>query len=219
MNFVGTSTACRVTNFMINAAVGAGRAQTRGMRYGLVVAVVLALGGCAGQTGQAGQAGQSGDGGPSATPGNTPTTVATTPKDFDARGLGAYVVGAKLADLRTRGLVRDLESKAACPGVLFAKGTTDEELAFVDGELRSITVRSPQVLTTRGARVGMPVDQVQAKYPDAATLNNATGGLALLATSNEFALLFRISTAGTVESIEAGTADTLEFGFTADEGC
>ncbi|HZO63766.1 MAG TPA: hypothetical protein VFB74_02075 [Kribbellaceae bacterium] len=183
------------------------------MRYGLVVAVVLALGGCEGQTTT-----QSG-GGASATPGNTPTTVATTPKDFDARGLGAYVVGAKLADLRTRGLVRDLESKAACPGVLFAKGTTDEELAFVDGELRSITVRSPQVLTTRGARVGMPVDQVQAKYPDAATLNNATGGLALLATSNEFALLFRISTAGTVESIEAGTADTLEFGFTADEGC
>jgi len=213
MNFVGTSTACRVTNFMINAAAGAGRAQTRGMRYGLVVAVVLALGGCEGQTTT-----QSG-GGASATPGNTPTTVATTPKDFDARGLGAYVVGAKLADLRTRGLVRDLESKAACPGVLFAKGTTDEELAFVDGELRSITVRSPQVLTTRGARVGMPVDQVQAKYPDAATLNNATGGLALLATSNEFALLFRISTAGTVESIEAGTADTLEFGFTADEGC
>jgi len=213
MNFVGTSTACRVTNFMINAAAGAGRAQTRGMRYGLVVAVVLALGGCEGQTTT-----QSG-GGASAAPGNTPTTVATTPKDFDARGLGAYVVGAKLADLRTRGLVRDLESKAACPGVLFAKGTTDEELAFVDGELRSITVRSPQVLTTRGARVGMPVDQVQAKYPDAATLNNATGGLALLATSNEFALLFRISTAGTVESIEAGTADTLEFGFTADEGC
>ena len=213
MNFVGISTACRVTNFMINAAVGAGRAQTRGMRYGLVVAVVLALGGCEGQTTT-----QSG-GGASAAPGNTPTTVATTPKDFDARGLGAYVVGAKLADLRTRGLVRDLESKAACPGVLFAKGTTDEELAFVDGELRSITVRSPQVLTTRGARVGMPVDQVQAKYPDAATLNNATGGLALLATSNEFALLFRISTAGTVESIEAGTADTLEFGFTADEGC
>ena len=213
MNFVGISTACRVTNFMINAAAGAGRAQTRGMRYGLVVAVVLALGGCEGQTTT-----QSG-GGASATPGNTPTTVATTPKDFDARGLGAYVVGAKLADLRTRGLVRDLESKAACPGVLFAKGTTDEELAFVDGELRSITVRSPQVLTTRGARVGMPVDQVQAKYPDAATLNNATGGLALLATSNEFALLFRISTAGTVESIEAGTADTLEFGFTADEGC
>ena len=213
MNFVGISTACRVTNFMINAAVGAGRAQTRGMRYGLVVAVVLALGGCEGQTTT-----QSG-GGASAAPGNTPTTVATTPKDFDARGLGAYVVGAKLADLRTRGLVRDLESKAACPGVLFAKGTTDEELAFVDGELRSITVRSPQVLTTRGARVGMPVDQVQAKYPDAATLNNATGGLALLAASNEFALLFRISTAGTVESIEAGTADTLEFGFTADEGC
>ena len=213
MNFVGTSTACRVTNFMINAAAGAGRAQTRGMRYGLVVAVVLALGGCEGQTTT-----QSG-GGASAAPGNTPTTVATTPKDFDARGLGTYVVGAKLADLRTRGLVRDLESKAACPGVLFAKGTTDEELAFVDGELRSITVRSPQVLTTRGARVGMPVDQVQAKYPDAATLNNATGGLALLATSNEFALLFRISTAGTVESIEAGTADTLEFGFTGDEAC
>jgi hypothetical protein len=201
------------------------------MRYrilGVVVAAV-ALAGCAGGGGggeaeaPAGTTGAGAATSAAATPG--PSRSADEKADLAASGVGPYTVGVKLADLRARRLVVDVRPQAACQGLTLARGTDDYQspsLVFFNDQLQYLSVDSPLARTTEGARVGMPVGQVQAKYPDAATLNSvAGGGMALLAkdSSGKYALLFRISTAGTVESIEAGLAETLEFRFTDREGC
>jgi hypothetical protein len=205
------------------------------MRYRLAAAAAtVALIGLAACANRANEPSAAGTNPPAPTPTSAgPTPAAPTPAasksssdqpDLAPNGFGPYTFGARLVDLQARKLVTEVEPQPTCAGLTLAKGTADYEepsLVFFNGELQYLTVDTPLVRTTEGARVGMPIGQVQAKYPDAATLNSAGGGMALLAkdSSGKYALLFRIRTAGTVESIEAGLAETLEFRFTEGEGC
>jgi hypothetical protein len=193
----------------------------------LAIAALVGLAGCANKTN-----GPTTSGTLPAPPTSTPSPVGSSPAgkpstfaepDLAPSGYGPYTIGVKLADLKTRKLVIDVKT-TACPGFTLAKGTADYEkpsLVFYNGELAFLDVDTPLVRTTQGARVAMPVAQVQAKYPDAVTLNNGAGGMALLAkdSSGKYGLLFRIRISGTVESIEAGLAETIEFRFTEGEGC
>jgi len=193
----------------------------------VAVAALLSVAGCANKTDPPGAVGT-----PTATPVSTPSPVGPTPAaskssfddpDLAPNGYGPYTIGAKQADLAARKLLVDVEN-TPCQGITLAKGTADYEkpgLVFYNGALSFLSVNTPLVRTTEGARVAMPIAQVQAKYPDALTLNNSAGGMALLAkdSSGKYGLLFRIRTNGTVESIEAGLAETIEFRFTEGEGC
>ncbi len=195
------------------------------MRYRRLVlpgfVIALSLAGCStGTGGTGGNPPPSPPAGGSATAPPPSPTPATRP-DLTTKGLGPYVVGARLDALRTAGLAVNVRETPACPGIAAAQGTAaygKPDLAFYQGALQYLSVTDPQVRTADGAHVSMPEAQVRAAYAGATDINNIQGGRGLMVQEGANALLFHIGT-GVVSRIEAGLAEPLEFRFTEGEGC
>ena len=201
---------------------------------GAVVAVGLALAaaGCAKRSGGEG-ASQVGPAPATSSAAPAPTTAApapTTPappaaEPLAAAGIGPYAVGAKLAALKTSGVLTKLNESTGCPGWATAEGTGvyagKVAVIFYGGAVNWIEVKSPTLPTMDGAKVGMTLAAVKGIYGSKGM--ELTDGMGAKAFSvhgkGGLGLFFRTAKDGTVSVIEAGKYETLEFRFTEGEGC
>jgi hypothetical protein len=162
---------------------------------------------------------------PSTAP-STPPSTATgeptrTPVDDDLypTGIGPYRVGARFADLQSKGLLTDVQTDSVCPGN-GGRGLDSyfrPYLVFFDGQLTFLMVDDPRAHTAAGATLGMTLTEVKARHPDGRRLTRL-GQYIWLTSDGRYALSFRFDR-GKVQMIEAGPTETLEFRFTEGEGC
>lgn len=140
--------------------------------------------------------------------------------DLEPTGIGPYRIGTRFTGLQTRDLLREVRTASGCDWVGARGLDTYHEpfLSFFDGRLSYLIVDSPQARTATGARVGMTLAQVKARHPDGRLVTRGDRYVWLTPDGSD-GLMFRFDEAGTVDSIEAGPAQTLEFRFTDGEGC
>jgi len=162
--------------------------------------------------------------GDAVTPEAVPTGVSLasgTPAgdELDATGFGPYAIGTTQAKLASSGLVGKISKDVNGCGT--ADGTrkwNSPGLIFADGRLQHVKVTTSKIKTTEGVKVGSAYATVKAKYPKGKQLADWVGATGWYARSGDFALLFRVKN-GKVTAIEAGSASTLQFTFTDNQGC
>jgi hypothetical protein len=163
---------------------------------------------------------------PSRTP--TPTAPPTDPVIvFAADGIGGYLIGASLADLTTRGLVKSAADSPQCADTKTADtaGTYAGKvsLTFRSGKLSAVHTASTAYVTPSGAKVGMTASALQALYGDRGMM--ITGQLGNKAYSvrvpaTPLALVFFFDQSNTmVASMSGGEAQPLENAVRTGEGC
>ncbi|MEV7227647.1 hypothetical protein AB0M79_11590 [Polymorphospora sp. NPDC051019] len=195
---------------------GGSKMMQRRALVALAVVGGLALAGCTGDDEPGptiGSAAPDGAAGP---------TRPAVDSDISPKGMGPYLVGVKLADLQTAGLVGDTEKAEGCPDLALGKGLPDyavPALAFDDGQLVHLTVSTPAVRTTEGGRVAMTRAEVEANHPDGRQVAGRAGASGWLVTEDANGLLFRFDGENRVESIEAGDSAALQRRFTSGREC
>jgi len=167
-------------------------------------------------------------GGPPPMTSAPPTTSPTTPpaaEKLASTGIGPYVVGAKLAALKSAKVLADLNESTGCTGWATAQGTAPYgdavTIIFYNGAVNWVEVNSPAISTVEGAQVGMTLAALKGIYGTKATdLDDGLGGKAVsVHGATALGLFFRLDATGKVKTIEAGRSETLEFRFTEGEGC
>jgi hypothetical protein len=88
---------------------------------------------------------------------------------FAANGIGPFVVGARMSELQSRGLVEDVGSSFHCDDSwLNASATSPNEAQlwfnFHFGRLTVISTSSTDLVTPSGARVGMTLTELKGIY-------------------------------------------------------
>jgi hypothetical protein len=135
-------------------------------------------------------------------------------------GIGPYRVGARFAELQSRGLLTDVQTDSVCPGE-GGRGLDSfyrPYLNFFDGRLTFLMIDDPRAHTAAGATPGMTLAEVKARHPDGRQLTRL-GHYIWLTSEGGYGMSFRFDDRGRVQMIEAGPAETLEFRFTEGEGC
>jgi hypothetical protein len=167
---------------------------------------------------------------PSATPSSTPVPTSPTPDPatvFAADGVGAYIIGTGLSDLRGRGLVTSVVESELCQDAkgAAATGTHAGRLTFTFRSDRLVAVHttSTSLVTPSGARVGMTVAQLQTVYGSRGTLiTGALGNKAFIVrvVGSGLAIVFYLDSTNTrVASMSGGEAQPLEDAARTGEGC
>ena len=171
---------------------------------------------------------------PSASP--TPSSVATpSPTEpavdqatvFAANGIGPYVVGARLAALESQGLVTNVEPSFHCDDEWQNAQATGPyagqlHLSFYLGRLIDVHTASDELVTPSGARVGLPLTELQRIYGERGTL--ITGVSANQAFSvhvpDGLGIVFFLDSTNTkVWSMSAGEVKWLDSAAVVGEGC
>ena len=153
-----------------------------------------------------------------------PSTTPPAAEPLAATGVGPYAVGAKLATLKSAGALTKINESTGCPGWATAEGTGlyagKVTVIFYQGAVNWIEVKSSGLSTMDGAKVGMTLAVVKGIYGSKGTeLTDGLGGKALSVHGKGGLGLFFRTKDGTVNVIEAGKSETLEFRFTDGEGC
>lgn len=160
---------------------------------------------------------------PTGNPGDRPPATPPNPPGEDVlspAGLGPFIIGTTTAELREAGLIGVAQEMSNCPDLRIVVGRVDDpDLIFHREKLRVLSSDSPFLQTMKGARVGMTLAQVKAKHPVGQQLGSGAGRTGWLVTEGGNALLFRLTSAGVVERIEAGAAQTVRDRFTSGEDC
>lgn len=160
-------------------------------------------------------------GSPSAAAGANPTNVTdpagaakghpqTLPSgtEVKATGVGPYTIGQEQAALTTAKLVGPVKrGVTGCDSGTGVSKWGSPTLLFTKGKLQHVKIASATVKTTAGIKVGSSEASVKSAYPK----GTVTAGTAWLATTGDFALLFRL-TGGKVTAVEAGPASIMETG-------
>jgi hypothetical protein len=163
---------------------------------------------------------------PSVSP--SPTPPPTDPAIvFAADGIGAYVIGTTQSDLQARGLITDVEESLLCDTVFIAKGTgryaTTITLTFRSGRLSAVHTASDTLITPSGARVGLPLADIQGIYGARGTLINGSAGnkaFSVRVPASALAIVFYLDETNTrVKSMSGGEAQALEDAARVGEGC
>jgi len=138
-----------------------------------------------------------------------------------AGGLGPYKIGVTVQSLQSAKLVSSVAAAKGCDDYTTARGTSkyhSPELVFFKGRLLHLTLRSGDVTTDKGVKVGSTLAKVKAGYPDGKQLDDWIGSSAWLATNGDYALLFPLLN-GKVASVQAGMAEPLQYKYTDNQGC
>jgi hypothetical protein len=139
--------------------------------------------------------------------------------EMSAAGVGPYAIGAAQAQLSSAGLIGKVSTDTNGCGISSGvKKYRSPGLVFVKGRLEHVKVTSSKVRTTAGVQVGTPFATAKSRYPGGRQLADWNGAPAWYATDGDHALLLRIK-GNKVSAIEAGTASTLSFTFTDNQGC
>jgi len=163
---------------------------------------------------------------PSRTP--TPTAPPTDPVIvFAADGIGGDMIGASLADLTARGLVKAATDSPQCADTKTADTTGTYagkvSLTFRAGKLSAVHTTTNVYVTPSGAKVGMTATALQALYGDrgmviTGQLGNKAYSVRVPATPLALVFFFDQSNT-TVASMSGGEAQPLENAVRTGEGC
>jgi hypothetical protein len=146
---------------------------------------------------------------------------------FAANGVGPYVVGARLAALESQGLVTNVEPSFHCDNEwqgAQATGRYAEQLSlsFYLGRLINVHTASDEYVTPSGARVGMPLTELQRIYDRRGTLItgvSANQALSVHVPDGLGIVFFLDETNTTVRSMSAGEVERLDIAAVVGEGC
>jgi hypothetical protein len=165
---------------------------------------------------------------PSASASPSPTPPATDPAIvFAADGIGPYVIGSEMSDLKARAVLANIVESPFCTDAFGAEGTgayaKKITLTFRHGLLAAIHTTSNTYVTPSGARVGMSLSQVQGIYGSRATLLTGTLGnkaLSVRVPASGLAIIFYVGSSGTtIDAMSGGEAQPLEDAVHNGEGC
>jgi hypothetical protein len=151
-------------------------------------------------------------------PGHAKTTLPTGTV-MSAEGIGPYAIGIAQAELSSSGLIGKVATDAnGCGTGKGVRKYSTPGLVFTKGKLQHVKVYSDKIKTDKGVKVGTSYANVKGDYPNGKVLNDWVGAPAWYAVDGDNALLFRIKS-DKVSAIEAGTASTLQFTYTDNQGC
>jgi hypothetical protein len=173
---------------------------------------------------------------PSASPASSPIgTPSPTESATDlatvlaADGIGPYVIGARLSELQSQDLVTNIGPSFHCDDSWqHAEATgyyADElNLTFYLGRLTDIGTNSTELVTPSGARVGMPLTELQSIYGSRGTLITGTSGNQAFSvhvpdTALGIVFYLDVDTNTKTQSMGAGEVQRLEQFAVVGEGC
>ena len=163
----------------------------------------------------------------------SPTESATHPATdpatvLAADGIGPYVVGARLSELQSQGLITNVEPSFDCDDSwqhAEATGRYADELFVTSflGRLIDIGTGSTDLVTPSGARVGMLLTEIQRIYGSRGTLITGTSGnqaFSVHVPDTDLGIVFYLDETNTkVQSMSAGKVQRLDQTAVVGEGC
>jgi hypothetical protein len=166
---------------------------------------------------------------PTAAPTTSPTQPAMDPATlFAADGIGPYVVGADTSELQSRGLISNVAASFHCDDSWQHAEATDRfagavTITFHDGRVTDVSTDSTDFLTPSGARVGMPLTELESIYGNRGVVINGTMGnkaFAVHVPNTPLGIVFFLDeTNTTVRAMSAGEVERLEEFVVIGEGC
>ena len=156
-----------------------------------------------------------------------PTSTAAPGAVFAADGIGPYVIGTTLSDLRTRALVTGVSESPHCADAKGAEATGPYAgqitLSFKADRLTAVNTNSTALVTPSGARVGMTLAQLLAVYGSRGTLITGTLGnkaYVVRVLGSGLGIVFYLDATFTrVAAMSGGEATPLEDAARVGEGC
>ena len=145
-----------------------------------------------------------------------------------ANGIGPYVVGAKLSELQSRTLVTNIEPSFHCDDRWQGAEATGRyagqlTVTFYLGGLIDLHTNSTELVTPSGARVGMPLTELQSIYGSRGTLITGTSGnqaFSVRVPDTALGIVFYLDeTNAKARSMSAGGVERLEQAAVVGEGC
>jgi hypothetical protein len=158
----------------------------------------------------------------------SPSVSATDPGSvLAADGIGPYVIGSSMADLKARALLDNIVESPFCTDAFGADATGVYSgkltLSFRHGLLTSVHTVSNSFVTPSGARVGISLTDLQGIYGTRGILLTGTLGnkaFSVRVPASGLAVLFYLDpTAKKVDAISGGEAAALEDAVHNGEGC
>jgi hypothetical protein len=172
---------------------------------------------------------------PSATPTSnpigtpSPNEPSTDPATvLAANGIGPYVIDAKLSELQSRALVTNIEPSFHCDDTWQGAEATGRyagqlTATFHLGRLIDLHTNSTELVTPSGARVGMPLTELQSIYGSRGTLITGTSGnqaISVHVPDTALGIVFYLDEKNTKAlSMSAGRVERLEQVAVVGEGC
>ena len=168
---------------------------------------------------------------PSPTPVATPlpTEPAVDPATvLAADGMGPYFVGAEMSELESRELITNIGSSFHCDDSWQHAGATGRygdavALTFHEGRVTDISTNSTEFVTPSGARVGMPLTELQTIYGSRGRIVNGTMGnkaFSVRVPDTALGIVFFLDDTNTTSVwMSAGEVERLEEFVVNGEGC
>jgi hypothetical protein len=160
---------------------------------------------------------------------SSPTAPAIDPATVLApEGIGPYVIGATLSELESRALVTNIEPSFNCDDDwqhAEATGGYAAQLSFTFhlGRLIDVGTDSSDLVTPSGARVGMPLAELQSIYGTRGTLITGTSGnqaVSVRVPDTTLGIVFYLDSTNTeTRAMSAGEVERLEQAAVVGEGC
>jgi hypothetical protein len=159
----------------------------------------------------------------------SPQEPATDPATvLAANGIGPYAIGAKLSELQSRALVTNVEPSFHCDDTWQGAEATGRyagqlTVTFHLGRLIDLHTNSTEFVTPSGARVGMPLTELQSIYGSRGTLITGTSGnqaFSVHVPDTALGIVFYLDEKNTKAlSMSAGRVERLEQAAVVGEGC
>jgi hypothetical protein len=167
---------------------------------------------------------------PTPSPADTPSPAEPTPDPavLAADGIGPYVVGATLSDLQSRGLVANVASSVNCDaswqdGQATGRYAGQLTVNFHLDRVTDVATGSTELVTPSGARVGMPLTELQTIYGSSGTLIKGMNGnqaFSVRVPNTPLGIVFYLDETNTkAVSMSAGEVERLEQAAEFGEGC
>jgi hypothetical protein len=159
----------------------------------------------------------------------SPTEPATDPATvLAANGIGPYAIGARLSELQSQALVTNIQPSSNCydswqHGEATGRYAGQLSFTFDLGRLTSIDTDAPELVTPSGARVGMPLTELQRIYGSRGTLITGVSGnqaISVRVPDTALGIVFFLDATNTKTwSMSAGEVERLEIAAVVGEGC
>lgn len=168
---------------------------------------------------------------PTASPTGTPSPAQPTSDPatvLAANGIGPYEVGGLLSELQSEGLVVNLAPSFNCDDEWQSAEATGRyadrlTVTFLLGRLIDVHTASAELVTPSGARVGMPLAELQGIYGSRGGLITGVSGnqaVSVHEPNTDLGIVFYLDEANaTVRAISAGGVERLETAALVGEGC
>jgi hypothetical protein len=157
---------------------------------------------------------------------NEPSTDPATV--LAANGIGPYVIDVKLSELQSRALVTNIEHSFHCDDTWQGAEATGRyagqlTVTFHLGRLIDLHTNSTELVTPSGARVGMPLTELQSIYGSRGTLITGTSGnqaFSVHVSDTALGIVFYLDEKNTkAGSMSAGRVERLDQVAVVGEGC